>query len=112
MLVDHIHADINASFGRWSMKLWKNDCPTIPLLMKLYTDCDEDLVIPSFIEEVPNSRSFSSLTLMMIHWLDIRKGRRSLFYRGKNNNSLMQYKLGYTDEKWLLEEGIQLWKVD
>jgi hypothetical protein len=54
MLVGHTLDNIDASFGRWSMKLRENDYPTILLLMKPYMDLDEDPIIPGFIEEDPN----------------------------------------------------------
>jgi hypothetical protein len=34
MLISHIHDDIDALFGRWSMSLRKENFSTIPLLMK------------------------------------------------------------------------------
>ena len=36
LLVGHTHEDIDATFGRWSMKLRENDYPTIPCLMKSF----------------------------------------------------------------------------
>jgi hypothetical protein len=44
MLVRHTHNDIYALFGRWSISLWKENFPIIPLL----------------IEEVPNFKGFIS----------------------------------------------------
>ena len=52
LMVGHTHDDIDASFGRWSMKLHEEDFPTIPLLMKSYMDLDNVPVIPHLIEEV------------------------------------------------------------
>ena len=54
MLVDHTHDDIDALFGRWTMKLRQSDYPTIPFLMKLFMDVDKVPVISHLVEEVPN----------------------------------------------------------
>jgi hypothetical protein len=43
MLVGHTHDDIDAFFGRWSMKLRKHDYSTVPLLMKSFMDVDSYL---------------------------------------------------------------------
>jgi hypothetical protein len=112
MLVGHTHDDIDASFGRWSMKLRENDYPTIPLLMKSYMDLDEDPIILGLIEEVPDFKEFVKPYITDDTLIGHTKGRQFQFYRGKNGNPLMQYKLRCTNEKWLPEEGIQLWKVD
>jgi hypothetical protein len=107
ILVDHTHDDIDASFGRWSMKLRENNYSTIPLLMKSYMDLDEDPVIPGLIEEVPNFKEFVKPYIISDGTLiGHTKGRQFLFYRGENGNPLMQYKLRCRDEKWLPEEGI------
>jgi hypothetical protein len=112
ILVDHTHDDIDASFGRWSMKLRENDYPTIPLFMKSYMDLDEDPVIPGLIEEVPDFKEFVKPYISDDTLIGHTKERQFLFYRGENGNPLMQYKLRCTDEKWFPEEGIQLWKVN
>ena len=38
LMVGHMHDDIDASFGCWSMKLHEEDFSTIPLLLKSYMD--------------------------------------------------------------------------
>lgn len=58
ILVGHTQDDIDASFGRCSMSLHKEDFPTILLLMNSYMDLDNILVIPHMIEELPNFTSF------------------------------------------------------
>jgi hypothetical protein len=59
LLVGHTHEDIDATFGRWSMKLYENDYPTLPLLMKLFMLLDpSQKIIPSLIEEVPAFKDF------------------------------------------------------
>jgi hypothetical protein len=112
MLVGHTHDDIDASFGRWSMKLRENNYPTIPLLMKSYMDLDDTPVIPSLIKEVPDFKSFVKPYVSEDTLIGHTKGRQFLFYRGENGNPLMQYKLRCTDENWQPTEGIQLWQVD
>lgn len=56
-----IIVNIDASFGHWSMKLYEDDFPTIPLLMKLYMDLNNMLVIPHLIEEVHDFKAFIKL---------------------------------------------------
>ena len=51
LMVGHTHDDIDASFGRWSMKLHEEDFLTIPLLMKSKIDLDNVPVILHLIEE-------------------------------------------------------------
>jgi hypothetical protein len=80
--------------------------------MKSYMDLDEDLVIPGLIEEVPDFKECLKPYISDDTLIGHTKRRQFLFYRGGNGNPLMQYKLRCTDEKWLPEEGIQLWKVD
>ena len=46
LLVGYIHNDIDAFFGRWSMKLREEDFLTIPLLMKSYMDLESVPIIP------------------------------------------------------------------
>jgi hypothetical protein len=58
MIVGHTHDDIDASFGRWSMKLRENDYLTIPALMKSYMELDKVPVTPHMIEEVPDFKKF------------------------------------------------------
>ena len=112
LLVGHTHDDIDASFGRWSMKLRENDYPTVPLLMKSYMDLDKEPVIPALIEEVPDFKSFIEEYISEDDLVGHSQGRQFRFYRGGNRWPLMQYKLRCTDEKWRPEEGIKLWKED
>jgi hypothetical protein len=60
LLEGHPHEDIDATFGRWNMKLRENDYPTIPSLMKSFMllDPKSHKVIPSLIEEVPEFKDF------------------------------------------------------
>ena len=61
LLVGHTHDDIDASFGRWSMKLREEDFSTILLLVKSYMDLENVHVIPHMIEEVPYFKVFIEL---------------------------------------------------
>ena len=58
LLVGHTHDDIDASFGRWIMKLREEEFPTISLLMKSYTDFGKRFRHPHMIEEVPDFKAF------------------------------------------------------
>jgi hypothetical protein len=58
MSVGHIHDDIDALFGWWSMRLRKHDYPTIPLLMKSFKDGESISVIQHFIKEVLDFKGF------------------------------------------------------
>jgi hypothetical protein len=100
MVVGHTHDDVDASFGRWSMKLRENDYPTIPLLMKSYMDLDDESFIPALIEEVPDFKSFIEDFISEDHLIGHSKGRQFRFYRDASGWPLMQYKLHCTDERW------------
>jgi hypothetical protein len=60
LLVGHMHEDIDATFGRWSMKLRENDYPTVPSLMKSFmlVDPKSHKIISLLIEEVPDFKDF------------------------------------------------------
>jgi hypothetical protein len=60
LLVGHTHEDIDATFGRWSMKLHESDYPTLPSLMESFMllDPNSQNIIPSLIEEVPTFKEF------------------------------------------------------
>ena len=58
MIVDHTHDDIDALFGRWSMKLKKENFPTIPFFMKSFMDVESIPIIPHLIEEVADFKGF------------------------------------------------------
>jgi hypothetical protein len=59
MLVGHTHEDIDALFGRWSMRLWKHDYPIVPLLMKSFMDGESIPVIPILLKKFRTSRASS-----------------------------------------------------
>jgi hypothetical protein len=114
MIVGHTHDDIDASFGRWSMKLRENDYLTIPALMKSYMELDKVSVIPHMIEEVPDFKKFIAPYIREGEGRLIghSKGRQFRFYMGDNGWPLMQYKMSCTSLDWLPVEGIKLWKED
>ena len=58
LMVGHTQNDIDASFGRWNIKLHKEDFPTIPLLLKSDMNLDHMPVIPHMIEEISNFKAF------------------------------------------------------
>jgi hypothetical protein len=58
LLAGHTHDDINALFGRWSVRLQKHDYPIIPLLMKFFMDEESIPMIPHLIKEVPDFKGF------------------------------------------------------
>ena len=64
MIVGHMHDDIDASFGRWSMELRDKDHPTLPLLMQSYMSMEEASFIPHLIEEVPDFKAKRKA----LHW--------------------------------------------
>ena len=58
MIVGHMHDDIDALFGRWSMLLKKENFFTILALMKSFMDMESTPMIPHLIEEVLDFKSF------------------------------------------------------
>ena len=113
MLVGHTHDDIDALFGQWSMKLRKDDYPTIPFLIKSFMDAEFEPVIPHFIEEVPDFKGFvdghipSRDEALEGH----TNAQQFKFYKHANTWPLIQYKRLCTDSQWLPKEngGIKLW---
>jgi hypothetical protein len=114
LLVGHTHDDIDASFGRWSMKLREEDFPTIPLLMKSYMDLENVPVIPHMIEEVPDFKAFiepyirSGAHRLIGH----TKAQQFRFYMRDDGVPAMQYKLLCTTQDWSPPEGLLVWCVD
>lgn len=114
MMVGHTHDDIDASFGRWSMRLREKDYPTLPLLMQSYMDMEEDAMIPHLVEEVPNFKAFIKpyIAIGAKRLVGHAKGRQFKFFVDDNGWPIMQYKLNCTVKNWLPEAGIKLWKPD
>jgi hypothetical protein len=116
MLVGHTHEDIDALFGRWSMRLRKHDYPTIPLLMKSFMDGESIPVVPHLIQEVPGFKGFIDPCICKKG--EALEGHTTAqafkFYRNPNGWPLMQYKRYCTDAEWLPKEGggIRLWRED
>jgi hypothetical protein len=116
MLVGYMHEDIDALFGRWSMKLRKHDYPTVPLLMKSFMDGESIPVVPHLIQEVPDFKGFIDPCICKKG--EALEGHTTAqafkFYRNPNDWPLIQYKRYCTDAEWLPKEGggIRLWRED
>ena len=111
LMVGHTHDDIDASFGRWSMKLHEEDFPTIPLLMKSYMDLDNVPVIPHLIEEVPDFKSFIKPFILKggDRLVGHTKAQQFRFYMRDDGQPAMQFKILCTSPNWGPEEGILVW---
>nr|PNR26858.1 hypothetical protein PHYPA_030339 [Physcomitrium patens] len=116
MIVGHIHDDIDALFGRWSMLLKKEYFPTIPALMKSFMDVESIPTIPHLIEEVPNFKNFILRSILDKSEVLVghTKPQQVKFYLDATGCPKMKYKLFCTDVEWLGEEGacIKIWKED
>uniref|UniRef100_A9U683 Predicted protein n=1 Tax=Physcomitrium patens TaxID=3218 RepID=A9U683_PHYPA len=116
MIVGHIHDDIDALFGRWSMLLKKEYFPTIPALMKSFMDVESIPTIPHLIEEVPDFKNFilGSILDKSEVLVGHTKPQQVKFYLDATGCPKMKYKLFCTDVEWLGEEGacIKIWKED
>jgi hypothetical protein len=115
LLVGHMHEDIDATFGRWSMKLRENDYPTVPSLMKSFmlVDPKSHKIISLLIEEVPDFKDFIN------HF--IARGRDKLIghtrgqqfkFSMQDGEPIMQYKILCTNSLWKPDTGIKLWRID
>jgi hypothetical protein len=115
LLVGHTHEDIDATFGRWSMKLHENDYPTLPSLMKSFMllDPNSQKIIPSLIEEVPEFKDFIKPFIASGRDKLIGHTRGQQFkFSMHNGEPIMQYKILCTDLLWKPDIGINLWKLD
>jgi hypothetical protein len=113
--VGHTHEDIDATFGRWSMKLHKNDYPTLPSLMESFIllDPNSQKIIPSLIKEVPAFKEFIQPFIASGRDRLIGHTRGQQFkFSMLNGEPVMQYKILCTNLLWKLEGGIKLWKLD
>src|SRR5665213_3542773 len=114
LMVGHTHDDIDASFGRWSMKLHEEDFPTIPLLMKSYMDLDSVPVIPHLIEEVPDFKAFIKPFILKgcDRLVGHTKAQQFRFYMRDDGVPAMQFKVLCTSPNWGPEDGILVWRQD
>ncbi len=114
LMVGHTHDDIDASFGRWSMKLHEEDFPTIPLLMKSYMDLDSMPVIPHLIEEVPDFKGFIEPFVRKggDRLVGHTKAQQFRFYIRDDGLPAMQFKVLCTTPNWAPEKGILVWQQD
>ena len=82
--------------------------------MKSFMDTESQPVISHFTEEVPNFKKFVEgyLCTGPIALTGHTNAQQFKFYQNGNGWPLMQYKLLYTNNKWLPKEGggIWLWK--
>ena len=96
LLVGDTHEDIDATFGRWSMKLDENDYLTLHLLMKSFMllDPNSQKIILSLIEEVPAFKDFIKLFIASGKDKLIGHTRRQQFkFSMFNREPIMQYKI-------------------
>ena len=115
MIIGHTHDDIDALFGRWSMALKKESFPTIPLLMKSFMDVEAVPTIPHLIEEVPNFKKLieDGIGVGENALLTHTKAQQFKFYVDASGCPMIKYKVLYTDDDWLPQDGgIKLWKDD
>ena len=110
-MVEHVHDHNDASFGHWSMKLPKEDFPTIPLLMKLYMDLDIVPIIPHLIEEVPD---FIKPFILKggNHLVGHSKPQQFHFYVHDNAIPAMQFQILCTSPNLSPEDGLLVWRQD
>ena len=116
MIVGHTHDDIDALFGRWSMKLKKENFSTIPLLMKSFMDVEAIPTIPHLIEEVANFKGFIEGRFNDGNDILVRhtKPQQVKFYLDSTGCLVMKYKMLCIDAHWLGENGkaTKFWKED
>ena len=114
MVVGHMHDDIDASFGQWSMELRDKDHPTLPLLMQSYMSMEEAPFIPHLIEEVPNFKAYVRPYIGMNKKQLVGHSNRRQYKFSVDDNGwpIMQYKRACTDTQWLPKKGLKLWKED
>ena len=111
-MVGHTYDDIDALFGRWSMKLHEVDYPIIPLLMKSYMNLDNVPVIPHLIEEVSDFKTFIKLFIFKggDRLVGYTKAQQFQFYMCDDGLPAMQFKVLCTFPNWGPEEGILIWR--
>jgi hypothetical protein len=112
LMVGHTHDDIDASFGRWNMKLHEEDFLTIPLLMKSYMDLDHMPVIPHMIEEMPDFKAFIKPYMLKRRnrLVGHTKAKQFRFYMRDDGLPAMQFKLLCTFPNWGPDAGILVWR--
>ena len=114
LMAGHTHDDIDASFGRWSMKLHEEDFSTIPLFVKSYMDLDDVPVIPHMIEEISNFNVFIKPYMLKggDRFVGHTKTQQFRFYKRDDGVSAMQFKLLCTTLNLAPEERILVWRQD
>ena len=91
--------------------------PYHPSLMKSFMDVDgisDKPTIPHLIEEVPDFKAFLESLLLDgdDRLVGHTKAQQFKFYMNVAGVPIMKYKIYCTDNDWLPEEGIKLWKED
>ena len=101
--------------GHTQMALKKESFPTILLLMKSFMDIETVPTIPHLIEKVPNFKKFieNGIADGDNTFLEHTKAQQFKFYVDAMGCLVMKYKLLYTDDDSLPQDGgIKLWKED
>ena len=110
-MVGHTNDDIDAFFGRWSMKLHEEDFLTILLLMKSYIDLNNVPIIPHLIEKVSDFKTFIKPFILKggDRLVDYTKAQQFRFYMRDGDLPAMQFKILCTSPNWGSEEMILVW---
>ena len=110
----HMHNDIDASFGHWSMKLNEEDFVTIPLLIQSYMDLVNVLLILHNIEETPNIKVFFKPYMLkgMARLVGHTKPQQFCFYIWDDDVPAIQFKFLCTSPNWGSKDGILMWHQD
>ena len=92
LIVEHIHEDVDALFGRWSTKLKSMDFPTLSKLMKSFMNCEMHPIILHLIEEVPDFKTF----------VDGYLGTGGIFLEGHSFSQQLKFFMNF--DGWLIME--------
>ena len=113
LMVGHTYDNMDASFCGWCMKLYEEDFPTIPLLIKSCIDLDNVPVIPHMIEEIPNFKAFIKPYMLKggERLVGHTKTQQFRFYMKDDGVPAMQFKLLCTTLNWARKKGIFVWRL-
>ena len=116
MLIGHIHDDIDALVGRWSMSLRKESFPIISLVMKSFMELESIPIIPHVIEVVLDFKGFFAGGIVEGNEAieGHTKAEQFKFFVDSNGYLMMKYTILYCDNEWLPNEGgdSKLWRED
>jgi hypothetical protein len=97
------------------MKLYENDYPTLPLLMKSFMllDPNSQKIIPYLIEEEHAFKDFikSFIASRRDKLIGHTRGHQFKFSM-LNEEPIIIFKIMYIDSLWKPNTGIKLWKLD